>query len=234
MGSRRGPIQGGTRHQRRYRTDWRPLDTGRAGREGVLVKGGIHLENLGKIEAIAFDKTGTLTQGEPVVTAVIAFEGSENYLLRQAASVEQYPEHHLGEAILTATAEHGLEQTDASEFSSITGYGAQAQIVEETGYVGKPSLFDRFDYDIVEIQEVDGLQNDGKTAVLVGTLNRLIGVIAFKDEPHAEAEHVVVELQERGIEVLMLTGDNEHTARAIGTKIGIDDVSSGLETRRKG
>lgn len=206
---------------------------GRAGREGVLVKGGIHLENLGKIEAIAFDKTGTLTRGEPVVTDVVAFEGTEDDVLRQAASVEQYSEHHLGEAIMNAAGERGLEQTEVSEFSSITGYGAQAQLMEETVYVGKPGLFERFDLDVEGFSEVEDLRNEGKTVVLVGTPDRIMGVIALRDEPRPEAKDIIRDLHEMGVEVLMLTGDNEETAQAIAAELGIDDVRADLKPEEK-
>ena len=206
---------------------------GRAGREGVLVKGGIHLENLGKIEAIAFDKTGTLTRGTPVVTDVVAFEGTEDDVLRQAASVEQYSEHHLGEAIMEAAAERGLEQTEISGFSSITGYGAQAQLMEETVYVGKPGLFERFELNVDGGAEVEDLQNEGKTVVLVGTQSRIMGVIALRDEPRPEAKDVIRDLQDMGIEVLMLTGDNEQTAHAIASELGIDDIRADLKPEEK-
>lgn len=206
---------------------------GRAGREGVLVKGGIHLENLGKIEAIAFDKTGTLTRGEPVVTDVVAFAGTEDDVLRQAASVEQYSEHHLGEAIMNAAADRGLEQTEVSEFSSITGYGAQAQFMEETVYVGKPGLFDRFNLDVEGIPEAEELQNEGKTVVLVGTPDRIVGIIALRDEPRPEAKNVIDNLHEMGVDVLMLTGDNEETAQAIASELGIDDVRADLKPEEK-
>lgn len=206
---------------------------GRAGREGVLVKGGIHLENSGKIEAIAFDKTGTLTRGEPVVTDVVAFEETEDNVLRQAASVEQYSEHHLGEAIMNAAAERGLEQTEVSEFSSITGYGAQALLMEEEVYVGKPGLFERFELDVEALPEVDELQNEGKTVVLVGTQSRIMGVIALRDEPRPEAKNVIRDLHEMDVEVLMLTGDNEETAQAIAAELGIDDVRADLKPEEK-
>ncbi len=206
---------------------------GRAGREGVLVKGGIHLENLGKIEAIAFDKTGTLTRGEPVVTDVVALEGTEDDVIRQAASVEQYSEHHLAEAIMDAAAERGLEQTEVSEFSSITGYGAQAQLMEETVYVGKPGLFDRFEVDVEGISDAETLRNEGKTVVLVGTRDRVMGIIALRDEPRPEAKEVISDLHERGVEVLMLTGDNEETAQAIASELGIDDVRADLKPEEK-
>ncbi|MFC4986751.1 heavy metal translocating P-type ATPase [Saliphagus infecundisoli] len=206
---------------------------GRAGREGVLVKGGIHLENLGKVEAIAFDKTGTLTRGTPAVTDVVAFEGTEDDVLGRAASVEQYSEHHLGEAIMEAAAERGLEQTEISEFSSITGYGAQAQLMEETVYVGKPGLFERFELDVDGIAAVEQLQNEGKTVVLVGTQSRIMGVIALRDEPRPEAKDVIRELHDMGVEVLMLTGDNEQTAQAIASELGIDDVRADLKPEEK-
>lgn len=206
---------------------------GRGGREGVLVKGGIHLENLGKIEAIAFDKTGTLTRGEPVVTDVVAFEGADDDVLRQAASIEQYSEHHLGEAIVDAASERELELSEVSEFSSITGYGAEAQLKDDTIYVGKPGLFERFEVDLEGISDVQTLRNEGKSVVLVGTRDRIMGIIALRDEPRPEARDVISDLHERGVEVLMLTGDNEETARAIASELGIDDVRADLKPEKK-
>lgn len=206
---------------------------GRAGRNGVLVKGGVHLENLGRVEAIAFDKTGTLTRGEPVVTDVVALEGTEDEVLARAASVEQYSEHHLGDAIMNAADDRGLEGTDGSEFSSITGYGARAQLVEETVYVGKPDLFERFDLDVEGVSVVDDLRSDGKTVVLVGTEERITGVIALRDEPRPEATEVIRDLRRHGVEISMLTGDNEETAQAIAAELGIDDVRADLTPEEK-
>lgn len=206
---------------------------GRGGREGVLVKGGIHLENLGKIEAIAFDKTGTLTRGEPVVTDVVAYEGADDDVLRQAASIEQYSEHHLGEAIVDAASERELELSEVSEFSSITGYGAEAQLKDDTIYVGKPGLFERFEVDLEGISDVQTLRNEGKSVVLVGTRDRIMGIIALRDEPRPEARDVISDLHERGVEVLMLTGDNEETAQAIASELGIDDVRADLKPEKK-
>lgn len=206
---------------------------GRAGRNGVLVKGGVHLENLGQVEAIAFDKTGTLTRGEPVVTDIVALEGTEDEVLARAASVEQYSEHHLGDAIMNAADDRGLEGTDGSEFSSITGYGAQAQLVEEMVYVGKPGLFERFDLDVGDITAIEDLRSDGKTVVLVGTQKRITGVIALRDEPRPEAAEVIRNLYREGVEVSMLTGDNEETAQAIATELGIDDVRADLKPEEK-
>jgi Zn2+/Cd2+-exporting ATPase len=206
---------------------------GRAGRNGVLVKGGVHLENLGRVGAVAFDKTGTLTRGEPVVTDVIALEGGEDEVLARAASVERYSEHHLGDAITNAAEERGLERTEGSEFSSITGYGAQARLVERTVYVGKPGLFERFDLDIGGIAAVEELRTEGKTVVLVGTRERVTGVIALRDEPRPEAAAVIRGLRREGIETCMLTGDNEATGRAIASELGIDDVRADLKPEEK-
>lgn len=206
---------------------------GQAGRNGVLVKGGVHLENLGQVEAVVFDKTGTLTRGEPVVTDIVALEGTEDEVLARAASVEQYSEHHLGDAIMNAAAERDLKEIEGSEFSSITGYGAQAQLVEEMVYVGKPGLFEQFDLDIGEISAVDDLRADGKTVVLVGTQEQIAGVIALRDEPRPEAADVIRSLQQAGVEVSMLTGDNEETAQAIATELGIDTVRADLKPEQK-
>jgi Cd2+/Zn2+-exporting ATPase len=206
---------------------------GRAGRNGILIKGGVHLENLGDVEAVAFDKTGTLTRGEPVVTDVVALDGTEDEVLARAAGVEQYSEHHLGAAIVEAAEARGVDGTDGSEFGSITGYGARARLVEGVVYVGKPGLFERFGLDVDAVPEVESLRADGKTVVLVGTDERIVGVVALRDEPRPEAADVIRDLHGDGIRVSMITGDNEGTARAVARELGIDDVRANRKPEEK-
>lgn len=206
---------------------------GRAGRNGVLVKGGIHLENLGRVDAVAFDKTGTLTQGAPTVTDVIGISSTEREVLTQAASIEQHSEHHLARAIMDEAAQRDIGPVEIDAFRSLPGYGARADIGGQTVYVGKPGLFDRFGHGHGDDASIRSLQDERKTVVLVGTAERLLGAIGLRDEPRPEAKTVIEQLRNRGVNVYMLTGDNEKTANAIGSALGIDAVRADLKPEDK-
>jgi Cd2+/Zn2+-exporting ATPase len=229
-----------------------------AARNGVLVKGGDHLERLGEVDTVAFDKTGTLTTGELAVTDVVPAAGfDETTVLEAAAGVEQYSEHPIGEAVLDRAEETGVDPPAATGFENLTGKGVRADI-ETPHYVGKPALFEELGHDLGHAHlRTDGgvaaaggrgetpdcdrrgcvdlrggtiadLQSAGKTVVLVGTAETLYGVVAVADSVRPEAADVVDALDEAGARTVMLTGDNERTARAVADSVGIDDVRAGL------
>ena len=208
---------------------------GRAGREGVLIKGGIHLENLAKVRVVAFDKTGTLTRGRPVVTDVVSSGGSPDAMLRAAAGVERLSEHPLARAIVERARSEGIEPPEPSGFESLTGAGAKAQVDGRAVYVGSPALF----RDVLGVspdgalEDVARLQAEGKTVVLVGDDERVEGLLALRDEPREEARRAVDELRRMGYRAAMLTGDNERTAKAIAGDLGIDDVRADLKPEDK-
>lgn len=206
---------------------------GRAGRSGVLIKGGIHLENLGKIKAVAFDKTGTLTKGKPVVTDVLPLNGTKEEILNLACNVEKYSEHPLAIAICEKAGKACARNSEVSNFYTIAGYGAKANIGDKTIYVGKQGLFKKFGQDIQSIPQVESLRNEGKTVVLIGTEERIEGLIAIRDEIRTQAKMVIESLHAMGIKVIMLTGDNKVTARAIAEELGIDDVRADLKPEDK-
>ena len=207
---------------------------GRAGREGVLIKGGIHLENLAKVRVVTFDKTGTLTRGKPVVTDVISANGRPDDMLRAAASVEHLSEHPLARAIAEHARSEGVHPAEVRDFRSLTGAGARAEVEGRTLYVGSPALFEElgapFDGASSEVQR---LQEEGKTVVLVGTGERVDGLLAIRDQPRPEAKRAIEELHEMGYEVAMLTGDNLRTAKAIARELGIDEVRADLKPEDK-
>lgn len=212
---------------------------GRAGREGVLIKGGIHLESLSKLEVVAFDKTGTLTHGEPVVTDVIPANGRPDDMLGAAAGVERYSEHPLARAIVDRARSDGLALPETRDFEALAGAGAKARLDGRTVYVGSPALFgdfgassDGMDEDGMG-EEIERLQAEGKTVVLVGNEERIEGLLALRDEPREEAKQAVGELHGMGYRVAMLTGDNERTAKAIAGELGIDDVRADLKPEDK-
>lgn len=211
--------------------------TGAAG-GGVLIKGGLHLENMGRVQAIAFDKTGTLTRGEPQATDVISLnDHSKEDVLRIAAALEQRSEHPLAEAIVRAAEELQLKlEENVGDFQALTGRGVRAKLNGQVYYVGKPALFESFlSPDQLKLGEVqiNRLQEEGKTAVLVGNETELWGIIALADRPRPGAREAIQRIRELGLAPVMLTGDNERTARAIAQELGIADFRAELLPEEK-
>lgn len=207
---------------------------GRAGRAGVLIKGGLHLENLAKVKVIAFDKTGTLTRGKPVVTDVVAAHGQADSLLRIAASIERFSEHPLARAIVERAQADNIAPNDVHDFQSLTGAGARATAEGQTVYIGSPALFQQLGVALNETTDlIERLQAAGKTVVLVGTEQQLHGLLAIRDEPRPEAKRAIAELHGMGLKVAMLTGDNARTAQAIARELGIDEVRADLKPADK-
>lgn len=204
---------------------------GTAGKNGVLVKGGMHLENLGKTRAVAFDKTGTLTLGKPVVTDIEAVKGKKVEIIQLAASVEQYSEHPLAKAVISKAKEMNVIIKKAVEFKALTGAGAVATIEKQVIQVGKQELFTEVDQAFVS--KVEKLRQDGKTVIYVGTKNTLLGAIAVRDEIRPQAKQVIEKLHKMGIKIAMLTGDNQVTAKAIGKELGIDTIKANLKPEDK-
>ncbi len=204
---------------------------GRAGRQGVLIKGGVALESLARIRAVAMDKTGTLTRGEPEVTAVTPGEGrtAESVLLL-AASVEQYSEHPLAWAITRKAREQGLRLLPATGFQAHTGAGATATVEGREAYVGSPGLFAEQGLTSGGFERViERLRAEGQTAVLVGDRTAIWGVISIRDQVRPVAADAVRELKALGLRIVMLTGDNRRTADAIAGELGLDEVHAELK-----
>ena len=197
---------------------------GNAARQGVLIKGGIHLEETGRINAIAFDKTGTLTKGYPEVTDVYAESGYTNEeVLKIAASVEAMSQHPLARAI-TLEAKSVYPYAD---FSSVTGKGAHAAINGLRIYVGSLSWAEEFGFSVPEAYRK--LQESGKSVMAVFSEMELIGAVAVADAIRTESPEIIRKLKAMGIEeTVMLTGDHPVTARAIASQIGVKDVRAGL------
>jgi Cd2+/Zn2+-exporting ATPase len=240
-----------------------------AARNGVLVKGGPHLESMGAVETVAFDKTGTLTEGELAVTDAVALNGTdEDDLLRCAHDLERRSEHPIAEAIVEHAHETGDPHDEAGEdrpienFESLTGKGVRADLGGVTHYAGKPALFEESGFDLEHVHlSTDGgrvvteaaeskcedrddcldllsdvvprFQRAGKTVVLVGTKDRLEGVLAIADEVRPAARETVATLQNLGVECVMLTGDNEGTARAVAEEVGVDEFRAELLPEQK-
>jgi Cd2+/Zn2+-exporting ATPase len=205
----------------------------RAARFGVLIKGGIHLEDLGKVKAVAFDKTGTITKGriavERVVTAKSAEVGPDD-ILAAAAAVESRSEHPLAKAVLSHAREKGLEFDAGEHFATIRGRGAKARVNGRTVYVGSPRLFSDMNVEIPPdlLSAAAEMRDDGQTAVFVGNSTDVLGVIGLADEVREESKDALGRLAGRGLQVVMLTGDEEATARAVAMRTGISSYKAGL------
>lgn len=206
---------------------------GSAGKHGVLIKGGMHLESLGRIKVVAFDKTGTLTQGRPQVTDVLAFTGDEQQILQYAYSLEKSSNHPLAKAIVERAKKMNITPLEGEDFRSLTGSGVQATLQGQVYYLGNLKLFERLGLHPLNMVEIEQLKNEGKTVVLLGTAQRIEGVIALQDQIRPPAKVVIQELHRMGLKVAMLTGDNETTARAIAQQLSIDDVRADLKPEDK-
>ncbi|MCQ4334230.1 cadmium-translocating P-type ATPase [Natronomonas sp. F2-12] len=233
-----------------------------AAKNGVLIKGGNHLEAMGAVEVVAFDKTGTLTKGELTVTDVVPLnENSEEDVLRCARGLEQRSEHPIGEAIVAEAGSMGVAGREIDDFESITGKGVRADLDGTPHFAGKPGLFEELGFDLSHVhattdggvvtrtarqmcdrnncldlleETVPELQAEGKTVVLVGTEDELEGVIAVADEIRQEAKRTVTRLKQLGVSrTVMLTGDNERTARAIAEQVEVDEYQAELLPEEK-
>ncbi|MDO8533579.1 MAG: cation-translocating P-type ATPase [Xanthobacteraceae bacterium] len=207
---------------------------GAAGRRGILIKGGAHLEHLGTIRVVAFDKTGTLTHGEPVVTDMIPLDGDAKELLALAAGLEHFSEHPLAKAIMTKARELGITPAEVRDFEALTGVGAKGLVQGQAWYVGNPKLFEGQGADLSAVQtQVARLQEEGKTVVLIGNATGIRGLLALQDRIRAEAKQAIAALHALGIRTVMLTGDNLRTAQAFARLLGIDDVRAELKPEDK-
>ncbi|MED5073007.1 heavy metal translocating P-type ATPase [Anoxybacillus geothermalis] len=207
---------------------------GNAAKNGVLIKGGIYLEEAGNLKVIAFDKTGTLTKGIPSVTDVVTYNGDENELMTITAAIEKGSQHPLASAIIRKAEEDGLNFNDVSveEFQSITGKGVKAKVNNAMYYVGSPGLFEELLPNGIqsEIKEqITTLQTQGKTVMILGTEKEILALIAVADEIRESSKEVIRKLHQVGIEkTVMLTGDNQRTAEAIGKQVGVSDIKADL------
>lgn len=206
---------------------------GTAGKRGLLIKGGVHLENLGRVQVVAFDKTGTLTSGQPAITDIIGSDGhTPDDVLGLAASVEAHSEHPLGKAIVQHATRQGSAVQPVTGFRALTGAGAQADVDGTTVYVGKPDLIASSDPSAAA--SIEQLQGDGKTVVAVERGGSPVGLIALRDEPRPMARETVETIHEIGVgRVAMLTGDNQTTAEAIAAQVRIDQVYAGMTPETK-
>jgi Cu+-exporting ATPase len=202
------------------------VGTGRGAENGILIKGGESLETIHRVKTIIFDKTGTLTQGKPVVTDIVVNNGfAEEQVLLWAASVEKGSEHPLGEAIVNAAKEKKLPLHPTEDFQAIPGQGVKAKLDGQNLLLGNLKLMEENEVRVDGLREAaEKLANEGKTPMIVAHNGKAAGILAVADTLKPNSREAVEALHRLNLEVIMITGDNERTARAIASEIGIDRV----------
>ena len=206
------------------------VGNGVGARSGILFKTAAALENCGKVKVVALDKTGTITEGEPKVTDVIPFGGNaESDLIRLAVSLEKKSEHPLAKAIMQKGEQDGVSADAAENFEIMPGNGLTAKIGGKTVIGGSMKFIDEKTKLPPELREkCESLAEQGKTPLLFARDDEVVGIIAVADTIKSESGRAIAELKKMGIKVIMLTGDNERTANAIGKQAGVDEVTAGV------
>lgn len=211
------------------------VGTGRGAAMGVLIKNAEALEAMEQIDTLVVDKTGTLTEGKPRLVNVTAVNGyDENALLQLAASLEQGSEHPLGAAIVDAARERQLKLCKLDEFDSITGQGITGRVDQRSVCLGNAGLFNSFEIDTSPLQQkAETLRQQGQTVILVAIDEQAAGLVSVAD-PVKETSHEAIDaLHREGINIVMLTGDNEITAKAVAQQLNIDEVQADVLPEQK-
>jgi len=211
------------------------VGTAKGAQNGILIKGGEYLETTHKLRAVVFDKTGTLTKGKPSVTDVAAFDHhSEEEVIQLAAVAERGSEHPLGRAVLRVAEERGIRISYADSFKAIPGQGVIVDYGGKTLFLGNRKLMAQGNIDLQKVESgISAIEAEGKTVMILSSKEGPIGVIGLADTLKDDASEAVGQLQKMGIEVVMLTGDNSRTAKAIAGKLGIDRVVADVFPEQK-
>ncbi|GEP75210.1 copper-translocating P-type ATPase [Weissella thailandensis] len=197
------------------------VGTGRGAKMGILIKNGEVLEKVNAVDTVVFDKTGTITVGKPKVTDII---GDKKQVLTLAAQLEASSEHPLALAINEEAQAQKIDAPTVSNFQALSGKGVQASVDGQRAFVGNSRLLEDANIDDQLQQQMEKLQKEAKTVVLVGQQQQVIGLIAIQDTPKETSEKASTALKSRGLKTIMLTGDNQQVAQAIADEVGIDDV----------
>ena len=197
------------------------VGTGRGAKMGILIKNGEVLEKVNAVDTVVFDKTGTITVGKPKVTDII---GNKKQVLTLAAQLEANSEHPLALAINEEAQAQKIDVPTVSDFQALSGKGVQASVNGQRAFVGNSRLLEDATIDDQLQQQMEQLQKEAKTVVLVGQQQQVIGLIAIQDTPKETSEKAIAALKSRGLKTVMLTGDNQQVAQAIADEVGIDDV----------
>jgi len=204
------------------------VGTGKGAENGIIIKSGEALETAYKIKTVVFDKTGTITKGKPILTNLIAYgKYNENELLKIAASVENDSEHPLAEAIVNKAKEKNIEIKPYEKFRAMPGYGIRATFEGKEVQIGNRKLMENRKINVeISQKDYDILLNEGKTPMYISIDNELAGLVAVADVIKETSKEAIEKLKKMGIKTVMLTGDNEKTAKFIAKQVGIDDVIS--------
>ena len=211
------------------------VGVGRAAEFGILIKNGDTLENAGQIDVAAFDKTGTITEGKPEVDDIIAYDGSEEELIKLAASVEQNSTHPIAKAIVNRAKELNIELDQTSGFENVTGKGLKAELNSNEVLAGNLSLMESYDVEVSPdaIEKYHELEKLSKTIIFLAENKHVKGILSLSDKIKANSKRTIEELHNMGVETYMLTGDNEATALTVARQVGIDNVEAGILPENK-
>jgi Cu+-exporting ATPase len=211
--------------------------TGKGAEKGILFKRGEALENATKLDTIVLDKTGTITIGKPAVADIISFDPdyrTPEQILRLAGSAERGSEHPLGKAIVNEAKSRGLTLWEPENFKASGGFGIQAQVDGKSVKLGKPKWFDDLNIDISPARDkIDALQSEGKTVMVLVRDDILSGLISVSDMLKPESAEAISKLHDQNLKVVMLTGDNIQTARAIASQVHIDEIFAEVRPEEK-
>ncbi|WP_038476529.1 heavy metal translocating P-type ATPase [Shouchella lehensis] len=208
--------------------------SGRAAEMGVLFKGGEHLEHTRNIETVVLDKTGTVTKGEPELTDVHIVKGMEQDVLALVGAAEKHSEHPLAHAIVDGIKKRGIPIPEPEQFTALPGYGVKAQVNGKDLSIGTRKLMKQHQVNSQAIEEkMATLETDGKTAMIIAIDHEVAGLIAVSDTVKDTSKAAIARMKSLGLEVIMLTGDNENTASAIGHQVGIDRVIAEVVPEQK-
>jgi Cu+-exporting ATPase len=202
------------------------VGVGKGAEAGILIRGAEYLERSQKIKTIVFDKTGTLTKGEPSVTDIVSLRSyGKEQIIQFAASVETGSEHPLAQAIIKESRKMGIKPSDLTEFEAVAGMGVRADIDGKQVLFGNRKILKKFgvSFDSME-QQLSELESAGKTVMILAVEQKIAGLIAVADTLKESSGAAISALKKLGIEIIMLTGDNEKTARVVAQNVGIDKV----------
>jgi len=210
------------------------VGVGRGAEMGILIRGGEYLERARKLQVIVLDKTGTITRGEPTVTDIVASGGSETELLSYAATIESGSEHPLAAAVVEAARTRGIEVGTAEQFEAVSGSGVRGTVKGHKVLLGNRAFLESegVQYHLLD-NDAARLESEGKTVMFLTVDKRLLGALALADTPKPNSAHAIEQLKSMGLEVIMLTGDNERTAKAIAKMVGIEHVIAGVRPWEK-
>lgn len=207
---------------------------GKGAENGILIRNGGYLEKVHNLDTIVFDKTGTLTKGEPEVTDIITFGWTKKKLIELVSSVENNSEHPLGEAIVRKAKKMGIKISSSKNFKTMPGYGVLSKHRGKTLAIGNRKLMKKIGIMIENTEDtIQNLEKDGKTVVIIALGKKVLGLIGIADTLKKHSKSAVKELMDNGLDVIMITGDNETTAKAIARRLGIDSVMADVLPKDK-